>query len=240
MKELIAILALLFASLAHAQNVTVTGAVKASGRGCPTGNVSVTFSPDMGAFSILFDELKAEVIGAGQDSKNCLVEFPLHIDPGYRLKITQVDHRGFQSLSAGDRAQLIAIYQWIGGNICTGRTCVRPIPIQLERDYVGPLNGDFLETIGATSDWQASTCGGDMHLRIDTHVRLGSSGGGSMMTLDSIDGSLQPSSVYHLTAEPCGGPLPPPPPGPGPGPGPGPRPPRPPPRPLPPRPPRWR
>jgi hypothetical protein len=227
-KELIALLALLFATVANAQNLQVTGPVKSAGRGCPNNDVSVTWAPDMGAFSILFDQLKAEVVDRGVDNRNCKIAFPLRLDPGWRIRLTQVDHRGFLSLNAGDRGQLIASYQFKGGRVCNDNRCRRPMPTELHRDYVGPISGDLYESIGASNDWQFSGCGGDIMMEIDTRLRvgMGSGHGQALMVLDSIDGSVNANAVYRLSIERCESQT-------GPQPGPQPRP-----RPVPPRGPR--
>ena len=232
MKELIALLALLFATTAaNAQNLQITGPTKSAGRGCPNNDVSVTWSPDMGAFSILFDQLKAEVTARGADNRNCRVVVPLRIDPGYRIRLMQVEHRGFLSLSPGDRGQLIATYNFKGGRVCNDNRCRRSQPQELRRDYRGPVTGDLHEVIYSTSDWQFSACGGDIQLDIDTHLRvgMGPGSGGALMVLDSIDGSVDANAVYRVAIERCEEVQP--------GPGPGPRPPR---EPRPPRPPRGR
>ncbi|MES2965437.1 MAG: DUF4360 domain-containing protein [Bdellovibrionota bacterium] len=235
MKELVALLALLFATIAHAQNLQVTGPVKSAGRGCPNNDVSVTWSPDMAAFSILFDQLKAETTARGVDNRNCKVAFPLRIDAGWRLRLVQVEHRGFLNLAAGDRGQLIATYKFRGGKVCNDNRCRRSTPTELRRNYAGPISGDLYEVTGASSEWEFSACGGDIQMEIDTHLRVGGpTGSGALMVLDSIDGALNANAVYRMQIERCDEVQP----GPGrPGPGPGPRPG---PRPIPPPRPRFR
>ncbi|MEK7355676.1 MAG: DUF4360 domain-containing protein, partial [Bdellovibrionota bacterium] len=211
MKELIALIALLFATIsASAQNLQLTGPVQSAGRGCPNHDVSVTFSPDMMAFSILFDNLKAEVLDRGADNRNCKVGIPLRIEPGWRLRLLQVEHRGFLNLSPGDRGQLRALYKFRGGRVCNDERCRRSTPTELRREYMGPISGDIYEVIGATSEWEFSSCGGDISLEVDTHLRVGTApgrgGGGAIMVLDSIDGALNANATYRLQFERCADP----------------------------------
>lgn len=180
------------------------GPISAGGQGCPNESVNITFTPDMQAFTVLFDRMQAQPEPGREDLKKCEIKLPVYLEPGYRLRIVQVDHRGFQSLQRGDRSEFASHLFWGGGDLCSNGRCVRSKPISLVKQYAGPIEEPLFETLRGDQKWEASPCGGKMTLEIETSVGVISRNGTGYMQLDSMDASLSANSIYKLSYEKCG------------------------------------
>ncbi|HVK61157.1 MAG TPA: DUF4360 domain-containing protein [Bdellovibrionales bacterium] len=192
---LLLFIVLLLTVRAYSQTIQLDGAIEARGLGCPNESVNVTFSPDMKAFTVLFDRMATDAQPMTEDLKKCEISVPVYVEPGYRLRLAQVDHRGFQSLQRGDRSEFMSHFAWIGAS--------RSRPIGLIKNYDGPLEEPLFETLRADQKWEASPCGGSMRLDIETSIRVVSRSGAAMMVLDSLDASLSANSIYRLAFERC-------------------------------------
>ncbi|MES2855535.1 MAG: DUF4360 domain-containing protein [Bdellovibrionota bacterium] len=188
---------------AQSNLLQLDGPVSSGGQGCPNESVNITFTPDMQAFTVLFDRMQSQPQPGSSDLKKCEIKLPVYLEPGYRLRIVQVDHRGFQSLQRGDRSEFASHLYWTGGDACNTRNCARSKPISLVKQYAGPIEEPLFETMRGDQKWEASPCGGKMQLEIETSVQVSSRDGGAFMQLDSLDASLSANSIYKLSYEKC-------------------------------------
>lgn len=194
---------LLISTALQAQTISLAGPVTSSGNGCPQNQAQVVFSPSMSAFSVLYGQMSAESSVATDVSVNCNLEIPIRLPKGKRMRLVKVDHRGFINLNSGDAAQLSSRFLWIGGGVCT-KFCMPPAPVELKKQYLGPVQSDFTETM-VSGNWnQKSGCGGDRVLRVQNTINIANrSGQQSILTLDSQDGTFAPESVYYVQFESC-------------------------------------
>ncbi|MCM2281797.1 MAG: DUF4360 domain-containing protein [Bdellovibrionaceae bacterium] len=81
------------------------------GPGCPSGSASAVISPDGSAISILFDRFTIQrAPGTYRPEKlktHCAFNIPLKVAPGFILKATSVDYRGFTSLQYDARGMIL-------------------------------------------------------------------------------------------------------------------------------------
>ena len=142
---------------------------RAQGEGCPSGQGSVTLSPDQKALSVLFGNYSVEVGGdkdARRAEKNCRVSIPLRIPPGLQLEVVRSDYRGFNSLPKGTAAMLSVSQLIIGrdGKWALGRT-----GRTIQKAFSGPLDDEF--TFSDTLDGTfLSPCGGSARLLVGMNL----------------------------------------------------------------------
>lgn len=193
-----------------------------SGTGCPQGSVSATLSPNGTSLSLLFDAYVTEAGGTtGQlrTAKNCQINIPFTVPPGYAVQVVKMDYRGFVSVPNGARSTFGAGFRFleINGRGTNSRRVLRASVL------TGPRQENFvLSSIVRGPEF--SPCGRSFVLAAESmlNVQSNRAGESAVSTIDSLDATQTPM-IYSLRWKRCGGHQ-----GPGPdGPHPGPRPPRP-------------
>jgi hypothetical protein len=169
-----------------------------AGSGCPAGSVATNVSPDLQAFTLLFDDYIAEVgpgISAREKRKNCVVNVDLDFPQGWSYTVFTVDYRGFLDLERGMIGTQQTSY-YFQGSSSTAR---------LRTNSVGPISNDYhiRDTLGVSAlVW--SPCGASRSLNMNTEVRIDNSRnrrGAGLMTIDSIDGQLK--HIYGVQWRRC-------------------------------------
>lgn len=192
--------AMLAASSAYADapSYVRVRSINFAGSGCPAGSVATNVSPDLQAFTLLFDNYIAEVgpgISAREKRKNCVVNVDLDFPQGWTYTVFTVDYRGFLDLERGLTATQQTSY-YFQGSSSTAR---------LASNFAGPAARDYQvrDTLGVTSlIW--SPCGASRSLNMNTEVRVDNTrnrSGSGIMTLDSIDGQLK--HIYGVQWKRC-------------------------------------
>lgn len=194
-----AALTLLCAGQAHAE---VPGYVHIrnisyAGSGCPAGSVARNVSPDLKAFTLLFDQYVAEIgpgIPLANSRKNCQVLIDLDFPSGWSYSVVTVDYRGFADLDRYVTGQQQSAYYFQG----QGATA------RLATTFNGPTARDYQirDQLGLSAVvW--SPCGAQRALNINTQVRLSSTNRNAqgLLTTDSIDGQV--SQIYGMTWRRC-------------------------------------
>lgn len=169
-----------------------------AGSGCPAGSVAENISPDLKAFTLLFDNYIAEVgpgIPAREKRKNCQINVDLAFPQGWSYTIFTVDYRGFMSLEARVTGLQKSSYYFQGSRATAS----------LQSTFRGPTDEDYQvrDTLGLNAlVW--SPCGANRALNINTQIRVDNSRnrrGLGLATLDSIDGQLQ--QIYGIRWRRC-------------------------------------
>lgn len=192
-----AMLAATSASADAPSYVRVRG-INFAGSGCPAGSVATNVSPDLQAFTLLFDNYIAEVgdgVSAREKRKNCVVNVDLDFPQGWAYTLFTVDYRGYIDLERN----LVGTQQtsyYFQGSSATAR---------LASNISGPVARDYQirDTLGIASlVW--SPCGASRSLNMNTEVRIDNTRnrlGAGLMTLDSIDGQLK--HIYGVQWRRC-------------------------------------
>jgi hypothetical protein len=210
MKLLIVLTIGFFTQLALAEQpmMEVSGPVLTAGDGCPQGSATIVFSSDSSTFSVIYDRLSVQADAPGMARTKCTVTFPFRLRNGFRARIQQVDTRGFVSLQAGDSASLKTKFHWQGGLICL-RVCLPSIPVEMVRNYSGPIQKDFTEGMDARKAFESSGCGGsrgteNMRLEVTNELTVNNnSAGDSALVVDTQDGTFRSVTKYRVTFERC-------------------------------------
>lgn len=154
-----------------------------AGSGCPAGTVAENISPDLQAFTLLFDSYVAE-FGPGvpftAKRKNCQLLFDFDYPAGWQFALLTLDTRGYASLESGVRAvQQTRFY--FQGQTQTG---------SLTTNLVGPIDQDYqVRDVLPATQLTFSPCGAQRALNVNTSVQLsGASNRSGLITVDSIDG----------------------------------------------------
>jgi hypothetical protein len=172
-------------------------AISYAGSGCPAGSVAQNVSPDLQAFTLLFDQYIAEVgpgVPLGNSRKNCQILVDLDFPAGWSFSVLTVDYRGFADLEAGVSGQQQSSYYFQG----QGATA------RLATNFSGPTSRDYQirDTLGLSAVvW--SPCGAQRALNINTQVRLSAANrfARGILTTDSIDGAVR--QIYGLQWRRC-------------------------------------
>ena len=174
-----------------------TSQALAAENGCPEGSYSVTFSPDGGTLSILFDNFVVEAgpsSGIPVASKVCDLRIPLHLPAGTSLGVYRVDYRGFAAVAKKQEAQLSVTY-------ALGKHPSHPFKRKLKNQ-----NGEFLlsETLGAGLMKRVG-CGEEAVLQMRAVLDLDSNGVNqdAIAALDTGDAMPKGGLVYRLDYKKC-------------------------------------
>lgn len=169
-----------------------------AGSGCPAGSVAENVSPDLTAFTLLFDSYIAEAgpgVPASQKRKNCQVTLDLDIPQGWSFTIADIDYRGYASLERGVTGLQKATYYFQGQSTqVSGETSLRG---EMDRDY--HIRDELVLTAEV---W--SPCGASRALNINSQVRVDNTRnprGYGMLTTDSMDGVF--TTIYNLKWRRC-------------------------------------
>lgn len=189
-----------FATAAHADAPAYVRirSINYAGTGCPAGSVSQNVSPDLQAFTLLFDEFVAEVgpgVSLGKGRRNCQIAVDLDFPSGWSYSVATLDYRGYVNLESGVVADQSAAYYFQG----QGATA------RLNTPMYGPVSRDYQirDTLGlAAQVW--APCGMQRALNINTQIRLSAQPGRrGLITTDSIDGQMKTLYRYGLTWQRC-------------------------------------
>lgn len=184
-------------AMADAPDYVEIKSIVYAGSGCPAGSVAENVSPDLQAFTLLFDNYIAEVgpgVSAREKRKNCAINIALDFPHGWTFTIAEVDYRGYASLDRGVVGSQQAAY-YFQGQAATGT---------LSTNFRGPVDKDyhFRDTLALTSlVW--APCGAKRSLNINTQVRLDSNSRNAtgLLTTDSIDGTFK--TIFNLKWRRC-------------------------------------
>ena len=177
-----------------------------SGTGCPQGSVSATLSPDGTSLSLLFDAYVTEAGGTtGQlrAAKNCQINIPFTVPPGYAVQVVKMDYRGFVAVPTGARSTFGAGFRFveINGRSTNSRRVLRASVM------TGPRQENFvLSSIVRGPEF--SPCGRSFVLAAESmlNVQSNRAGEGAVSTIDSLDATETPV-IYSLRWKRCGGQL---------------------------------
>lgn len=164
------------------------------GNGCPQFSANATLSPDNKSLSILFDQYIVEVTGRNKLArKSCNISIPIHVPQGLSLSVIGVDYRGYNGLPRGADSVLSVEYFFAG---ISGPKAART--------FVGDLDDEYLvhhDLLAAATVW--SPCGQDVNLRINSSMRVRTTGRAeqALATVDSVD--LTAGMIYHLQWKSC-------------------------------------
>ena len=199
-QNILAVAALLLPTLAFSDSpppgaVQIRG-ISYAGTGCPAGSVAGNISPDLQAFTLLFDRFTAEAgpaipLSAGR--KNCQLAVDLNFPTGWQYSLFTVDTRGYLQLEASTTAFVQNMYYFQGQS--SG-------PV-IRRNFVGSQAGDYVarDTLGVSSVvW--SPCSVNRALNISTSIGVNApSGRRALATVDSIDGQFK--LIYAVAWRRC-------------------------------------
>lgn len=188
---------------AQAQNIRdiqVLG-VTYQGSGCPQGSVNTVFSPDVSAFSILYDQFVMDVGGQTQettDTKSCEVQIRVKLPFGTALNVESADFRGFVSLDGGVFAQHEVQHQ-IGSN----KLASFGFGSQL---FQGPVQKNYLiqsqkPNFKLSKLLRCLPLKREVTLSVRTRIKMTGGEGArlGLMSVDSADGKIEQKYLVSLT-----------------------------------------
>lgn len=190
-RRLVIVLAVLVAASAPvaAQSLQL-GKLGVGGTGCPAGSVSAQLGNGGKSISLKFKSYQASAGGARSfDRKACGIAIPVVVPPGLSVAVVGVDYRGATKLPAGASAVFSAEYFFAGSK---GQKATQTLK--------GPASGGFTLADKGALVWSA--CGADVNFRINTSLRVNSSGGrNASIGLRSQDVSV--AATYRLQWKAC-------------------------------------
>lgn len=185
-------------ALADTPDYVSVRSIAYAGSGCPAGSVAENISPDLQAFTLLFDNYIAEVgpgVSAREKRKNCQINIDLDFPQGWSYTIFTVDYRGYMSLENKVVGTQKSSYYFQGSRATAS----------LQSVFRGPYDNDYQirDTLGLSAVvW--SPCGASRALNINTQVRVDNNRnrrGFGLATIDSIDGQL--AHIYGIQWRRC-------------------------------------
>ena len=187
--------------------------ISANGSGCLSGQVAATISPDNQAFSLLFDDYKAESSASmALDRRACDVRVGLQIPAGWSYAIVSVDYRGFAAVDAGSVVTHQALYSFNGSKPKNERPGFQDSNGQYsfkQTQIRGPYAENYFirnEISAQIAPWSACSNNGIQTLYISTYLMAQTQSrqpSSAMIMLDSVDGQVQ-GQTYRLVWKPCG------------------------------------
>lgn len=159
-----------------------------AGSGCPAGSVAEHLSPDLRAFTLMFDRYIAEVGPYAEFSekrKNCQINVELNFPQGWSFTVSEIDYRGYAYLEQGVTGLQKATYYFQGERQSANQGT----------SFYGPFEGDYhaRDSVGLGANvW--SPCGVRRSLNINTQVRLENRQDSltrGLLTADSVDGTFE-------------------------------------------------
>ena len=168
------------------------------GSGCPAGTVAENISPDLQAFTLIFDSYIAEVgpgVALSAKRKNCQLTFDFDYPNGWSFALLSLDSRGYMALDQGvSGTQQVRFY--FQGNALTAT---------LNTVFQGPADRDYqIRDTVPTSSLVFSPCGPQRALNVNTSINLSNTfnrNGFGLLTQDSIDGHI--SQIYSIIWRRC-------------------------------------
>jgi hypothetical protein len=174
--------------------------VNVHGPGCHKKGTEVAVSPDGEAFTATFGEYIAQV-GPGLKpngaSTKCMIDITVKTPERVTYAVSQVDYRGYVDLAKGASAYLTESHHFNG-----------PKNASTTHSLAGPQEGDFQFTdVVPVGERDFAKCGKQPKMNIDSSigVKAGSSdpSATSWINMDSVDGSVQFKTDFHLVFKPC-------------------------------------
>ncbi|MGE0172711.1 MAG: DUF4360 domain-containing protein [Oligoflexales bacterium] len=159
------------------------------GSGCVDGTVGQDIAPDLGAFTLIFDNFLVDRMGA--DSR-CRIDLRINVPVGWQFKIFSVQVRGYVNLDAGAKGrQELRIH-------ATGT------PVDVKKELQGPRDEDYILS-ESLSNAKWSQCQNRSHkIRVEARASLnGPASASGLLTVDSIDGVV--TQKYGMAWQRCTG-----------------------------------
>jgi hypothetical protein len=164
------------------------GKLGIGGTGCPAGTVSGTIGAN--TLSLKYSTFIAKAGGGKSfDRKACGLAIPVDVPAGVSIAIVGVHYRGFAKLPSGASATLSSELFYAGGK-----------GPALSKSVKGPLTGRFDYTAVGPVSW--SPCGADVNLRIQSSIRVTTSGGKSA-SMSIRSGDVAAGLVYDIKQKSC-------------------------------------
>lgn len=165
------------------------GKLGVGGTGCPAGTVSAALGTNQ--LSLRFSKYVASAGGARSfDRKACGISVPFTVPAGQSVAIVGVQYKGLNRLPSGATATLTTETFFAGGK-----------GPKVARTFKGPTSGSYSFTSVASAPvWSA--CGGSFNLRINSSLRVNTTGGksaSSSVRLQDVAAGL----VYQLKYRNC-------------------------------------
>ena len=165
------------------------GKLGVGGTGCPAGTVSAALGTNQ--LSLKFSKYVASAGGARSfDRKACGISVPFKVPAGQSVAIVGVQYKGLIKLPSGATATLSTETFFAGGK--------GPV---VTRAFKGPTTGSYSFTSAASAPvWSA--CGGSFNLRINSSLRVNTTGGksaSSSVRLQDVAAGL----IYQLKFKSC-------------------------------------
>jgi hypothetical protein len=148
------------------------------GTGCSLQSSSAVLSPDGSELSIIYDDYHVGTDRSQQaDRKTCTMVIPFKIPENYKLKITQADYRGFNSLPEKSSSEFLAEYSFQGENNKETRKLVK---------FRGPIMSEFYEVHRVHSK---SPCSSQTQFVISTQLSIENKNPSqnAMLQIDTLD-----------------------------------------------------
>jgi hypothetical protein len=123
------------------------------------------------------------------DRKACGLAIPVNVPTGVSIAIVGVHYRGVSKLPLGASATLSSELFYAGGR-----------GPALSKSVNGPVNGRFDYAAVGTVIW--SPCGADVNLRIQSSIRLTSSGG-KTASMSIRAGDVAAGLIYEIRQKSC-------------------------------------
>jgi hypothetical protein len=141
------------------------GKIGLGGPGCPAGSATAAITAD-GHLSIRFTQYRVSAgDGRSFDRKACGLTIPVSLPAGMAVAIVGVQYKGVNKLPSGAKSTISAEIFFAGGK--------GPV---VSRNFTGPLNRSFnFTTAAGATVW--SECGAALNLRINSSLRVTTSGG---------------------------------------------------------------
>ena len=166
------------------------GRISVGGTGCPAGTASASITGGGTVLSLKFSQYRASAGGAHVfDRKACGVAIPFTAPTGKSVAIVGVQFKGRAVLPAGAKGTISAETFFAGGN--------GPV---ISQSVSGPRNGAFtFTTVWSSKVWSA--CGASLNLRVQSSVRVESSGAAATISVRSQD--VAAGLIYQLSFRDC-------------------------------------
>ena len=167
------------------------GRLGIGGTGCPAGTASAALSSDGSTLSIRFTQYRAAAGGASRfDRKACGIAIPFTVPARQSVAIVGVQYRGRNALPPGATASISAEIFFAGGR--------GPV---VSKSFRGPFYGPFgFSTAASATSWSA--CGASLNLRVNSSIKVTSSGG-QTASIGVRSQDVSAALVYELKYRDC-------------------------------------
>lgn len=172
------------------------------GSGCNEGELTTILTADKHAFTIIFDNFRAESGNGVSDdlfSKRCKISLPVKVPVGRSIAVFKLDYRGFIDLPLESKASIEVNY-----NFYYPKLDISSSMINIRHDFIPSISENFYlveQMAEPIVIW--SGCQEEVNLQIDNILTTKSNPDGeyTLLLLDSIDGVS--GITYHLGIKDC-------------------------------------